>query len=110
MQLPREVVVGKGVIRRIPEVFERLGFAESALIVAGKKTYKILGREVRRLLEEKGLKVDNLLVHSATMKDVHIVEDKIEALESQVVLGVGGGTKIDVAKLSSARMKVPFIS
>ncbi len=110
MQLPREVVVGKGVIKRIPEVFGRLGFKESALIVAGTKTYSIVGKRVKGMLEEEGLKVDNFLVDSATVKDVQEVEDRTKALKPQVVLGVGGGTKIDVAKLSSARQKVPFIS
>ncbi|MEM2148106.1 MAG: NAD(P)-dependent glycerol-1-phosphate dehydrogenase, partial [Candidatus Bathyarchaeia archaeon] len=38
------------------------------------------------------------------------VEKKIEYSNPQVVFGVGGGTKIDVAKLSSARQKIPFIS
>jgi glycerol-1-phosphate dehydrogenase [NAD(P)+] len=31
-------------------------------------------------------------------------------MKPQVVFGVGGGTKIDVAKLSSARQEIPFIS
>ncbi|MBS7659279.1 iron-containing alcohol dehydrogenase, partial [Candidatus Bathyarchaeota archaeon] len=35
---------------------------------------------------------------------------RIKALNPDVVFGVGGGTKIDVAKLASANMKVPVIS
>jgi glycerol-1-phosphate dehydrogenase [NAD(P)+] len=110
MQLPREVIVGKGVIGRITEVFRRLGFEKSALIVSGTKTYNIVGRTVAGLLEEEGLKVDNFLVDSATVNDVEAVEGTTKDLKPQVILGVGGGTKIDVAKLGSARRKVPFIS
>jgi glycerol-1-phosphate dehydrogenase [NAD(P)+] len=110
MQLPREVLVGNGTIERVPEISLRLGFTKSALIVAGSKTYDVAGKTVKVLLEGEGLEVNTFLVESATVKDVEAVEEKIEVLKPQVVFGVGGGTKIDVAKLSSARQKTPFIS
>lgn len=110
MQLPREVIVGNGVIERVAEVSRRLGFMESGLIVAGSKTYEVAGKTVRELLEDDGVEVDTFLVESATIKDVHAVEKKIKASKPQVVFAVGGGTKIDVAKLGSAFQEVPFIS
>jgi glycerol-1-phosphate dehydrogenase [NAD(P)+] len=110
MQLPREVIVGNGTIERVAEITRRLGFTKSALIVAGSKTYEIAGKIVKTLLEKERLEVDTFLVESATVKDVEAVEEKIRILEPQVVLGVGGGTKIDVAKVSSANQGKPFIS
>lgn len=44
MQFPREVIVGKGAIERIGDISRRLGFVESALIVAGAKTLDIAGK------------------------------------------------------------------
>jgi glycerol-1-phosphate dehydrogenase [NAD(P)+] len=110
MQLPREVIVGNGVIEGVAEVCGRLGFENSALIVAGSKTYDVAGKAVITLLEEEGMNIETLLVESATIKDVKLVEERIQVLEPQVVFGIGGGTKIDVAKLSSANQQVPFIS
>ena len=110
MQLPREVMVGNGTIEYVPEISLRLGFTKSALIVAGSRTYDVAGKTVKALLEEEGLNVDTFLVESATVKDVEAVEAKIRVVKPQVVFGVGGGTKIDVAKLSSARQEIPFIS
>lgn len=110
MQLPREVIVGNETIERITEVFRRLGFTKSALIIAGSKTYDVAGKTVKELLEEDGIEVNKFLVESATIKDVEAVEEEIKVLKPQVVFGVGGGTKIDVAKLSSAHQEVPFIS
>jgi len=110
MQLPREVIVGSGTIERIPEVSKRLGFTKSTLIIAGSQTYEIAGKIAKELLEREGMEVNTFLVKSATLKDVQAVEEKIKAFNPQVVLGVGGGTKIDVAKLSSARQGLPFIS
>jgi glycerol-1-phosphate dehydrogenase [NAD(P)+] len=110
MQLPREVIVGEGVIERIAEISQRLGFTDSALIVTGSKTGEIAGKTVKAILESEGLRVETLRVESATMWDVRAVEERIKTLKPQVVLGVGGGTKIDIAKLSSARQGTPFIS
>lgn len=110
MQLPREVLVGNGTIERVAEIVLRLGFTKSALIVAGSTTCEVAGKTVKELLEEEGLEVNTFLVSSSTLEDVAAVEEKIEELKPQVVFGVGGGTKIDVAKLSSAHRGKPFIS
>ncbi|MBS7636339.1 NAD(P)-dependent glycerol-1-phosphate dehydrogenase [Candidatus Bathyarchaeota archaeon] len=110
MQLPREVVVGEGVIEQTAEISKRLGFTESTLIITGKKTHNIAGKIVEETLEREGVQAKTYIVESATIKDVEAVEEKIRALKPQVVFGVGGGTKIDIAKLSSARQRVPFIS
>ena len=111
MQLPREVIVGNGAIEHVTEISRRLGFTDSALIVAGCKTYEIAGKKVKDLLEQQqGMKVDTFLVETATVENVNTLVDKIETLKPQVVFGIGGGTKIDVAKYSSAQREIPFIS
>ncbi|MEM2092891.1 MAG: NAD(P)-dependent glycerol-1-phosphate dehydrogenase [Candidatus Bathyarchaeia archaeon] len=110
MQLPREVIVGEGVIEQVTKVSYRLGFTDSALIITGSRTFDVAGKIVKDYLEDGGIKAETFIVESATMKDVETVEEKIRILKPQVVFGVGGGTKIDVAKLSSARLGIPFIS
>jgi glycerol-1-phosphate dehydrogenase [NAD(P)+] len=110
MQLPREVIVGNGTIERVAEISRRLGFTESSLIIAGAKTYDIAGKIVKGFLEDEKMEVNTVLIETATVKDVEIVEQRIRTLKPQVVFGVGGGTKIDIAKCSSARQETPFIS
>lgn len=110
MQLPREVIVGKGTLTRVSEVTKRLGLTKSALILAGHKSSKIAGNTVQRQLEQAGLSVESLIVETATMQDVTTAEQKIRQFKPQIIIGVGGGTKIDAAKLSSARQNKPFIS
>jgi len=110
MQLPREVIVGNGALERVGEITKRLGFTKSALVVAGKKTNAIAGGKVRRILEREEMAIDTLLVEGATLKDVQHVEGRIAEVKPEIVFAVGGGTKIDVAKCSSARSGIPFIS
>lgn len=110
MQLPREVIVGNNTLELIGEICKRLGFSESALIVMGPKTLDIAGRKVMDLLSDSGLSVNNLVVTSCNIKDIVFVEEKIEELNPEVILGIGGGTKIDAAKISSSHKEKPFIS
>ena len=110
MQLPREVIVGNGVLKRISEVLNRLGLKGPILIVAGKKTCQIAGNQASSLLQQKGMNVDTILVQKVTNQDILMVEKRIQRLKSRVLIGIGGGTKIDAAKLSASRQKIPFIS
>ncbi|HLC01070.1 MAG TPA: NAD(P)-dependent glycerol-1-phosphate dehydrogenase [Candidatus Bathyarchaeia archaeon] len=110
MQLPREVIVGKGTLNRVAEVTQRLGFTGSALIIAGQKSCEVAGQKVRNQLQQTGMNVDTILVETVTMKDISAVEDRIKIWKPRIIFAVGGGTKIDAAKLSSARQHVPFIS
>jgi glycerol-1-phosphate dehydrogenase [NAD(P)+] len=110
MQLPREVIVGNNTLNMISDICKRLGFYKSAFIVTGTHTRDIAGKMVHDLLEDAGINVDHMMVSSSTLWDVKAVEEKIQEVKPQVLLGIGGGTKIDVAKLSSARQKIPFMS
>jgi glycerol-1-phosphate dehydrogenase [NAD(P)+] len=110
MQLPREVIVGKGTLNRIPEVAKRLNLKGKALVLSDTQCYELAGRKVSKLLEESGLTVDFCTIKTMTIKDVEALENQIKELKPQVLFGVGGGTIIDSAKVSSGSLKVPFIS
>jgi len=110
MQLPREVVVGRGTLDLVGNICKRLGFSKTAFVVTGEKTLKIAGRKVIDLLQDAGMEVGHIIVSSPTLWNVRAVEQEIKKLRPQFVLGVGGGAKIDVAKLSSARHGIPYFS
>ena len=110
MTLPREVIVGDGTINLVIEVCKKLGLFKSILIVTGPKTFEIAGQKVMDLLKDHGVNVNYVITSSPTINDVKIVEERIERENPQLVLGIGGGAKIDIAKLSSAHKGIPFIS
>ena len=110
MQLPREVIVGNGILTRIAEVTQRLGLSGSALIIAGPKSCEVAGKQVRNLLQQTGINVETLLIKTVTNKDILTVEEQIKKQKPRFLIGVGGGTKIDAAKLSASRQNIPFIS
>jgi glycerol-1-phosphate dehydrogenase [NAD(P)+] len=110
MQLPREVIVGKATLKRIPEVAKRLGLKGKALVLSDSTCYDVAGKTVSDLLMESGLTVDFLFVKTMNTKDVLEIQSQIKELKPQVLFGVGGGTIIDAAKVSSGSQNIPFIS
>ena len=110
MQLPREVIVGKGTLDRIPEVVKRLGLKGKALVLSDAQCYEIAGKTVSGFLEQAGFTADFLLVKSMTIDDLILVEEQLKKHKPQVLFGVGGGTIIDAAKLSSTSQNIPFVS
>jgi glycerol-1-phosphate dehydrogenase [NAD(P)+] len=110
MQLPREVIVGKGTVSRVTEVMQRLNLTGPALIIAGPTSLKIAGKKIRSLLQQAGMSVDTLLIKTVTAKDIQVIEHKIKEQKTHILIGIGGGTKIDAAKLTASRQNTPFIS
>jgi len=110
MQLPREVIVGNGVLNRITEVTKRLNLKETALIISGTKSYEIAGKKVYDLLEQAGMNPHGLLVETTTPKDLETIEKQITNLKPQILIGIGGGTIIDATKVNSGKQNIPFIS
>src|SRR3989338_7607840 len=71
---------------------------------------KIAGETVKKLLEKAGYTVFWHKVQVADEKTVQAAQDLIVKEKINIALGIGGGTAIDVAKLSSSRENIPFIS
>ncbi len=108
MQLPREIYAGHDVLKNIGEMCLRLGMREKALIVTGETTWDVAGKEVLKYLEESGFDVDVIKTGAATVPNLEAVIKKAE--EMDFLVGVGGGSKIDLAKKASYDLKIPFIS
>ena len=110
IEFPRIVIVGSGASEQIVEVVNELSSGKSVLITSGPQTMQIAGSKVRGLLEKSGYKVFHQNSVVADEKTVSAAQAQIKQHKINIALGVGGGTSIDVAKLSSSRENIPFIS
>ena len=107
--LPRVVIVGETVLNQLGSICREFDY-NSALIVTGNRTYNIAGKQSEMILEDEGLNVFTTKVSEATRETVDSVKEKITDSEADVVLGIGGGRNIDIAKLSSCETDRFFIS
>ncbi|EDY34713.1 hypothetical protein ABOONEI_2543, partial [Aciduliprofundum boonei T469] len=86
----------------------RFGFGSNALLVTGQKSYEVAGKRVKEILEDSGFNVDVILTSAATMENLDRIKDGAKGMS--FLVGVGGGSKIDLAKKASYDLGIPFIS
>lgn len=110
MQLPRNILIGHDVIYDMNEVCKDLDLDKNPVIVTGSTTKGIAADIVYDLLYDCGQNPLTLISSAATIEEVERI--KREAIEhgSSYLIGVGSGKSIDVAKLVSTQMEVPFLS
>ncbi len=108
MQLPRSIAIGHGTIADTARICAELKLDRRALIVTGRKTRKIAGESVSDILESDGFATDIAIVTNADQENIDSVTGTAE--NASFLVGVGGGTVIDVAKLASTQLDIPFLS
>lgn len=109
-QLPREVLIGGGVISDVGKVCAELDLGKTPLVLADEITIDIAGNAVLASLEDEGFQPLKLIIKDSNLEQVEIVEKRIRESNINIVLGVGGGKVIDVAKVSATNLSIPFIS
>jgi glycerol-1-phosphate dehydrogenase [NAD(P)+] len=110
MQLPREVLIGKGVLKHLRTICKRLGFKSSVTILTGPQVVEIVANEVLNQLEREGFQATLSLVDEANVENVEKSLDIFNKFKPDFILGIGGGKVIDVAKIASSKNNLPFIS
>lgn len=110
MILPRYVIGGHGAIEKIGEVFARVTSSKKGIIVTGERTSNLAGNKAKSILESSGIEAKVIITGQATEENVEIVKEQTKKFNAKVIIGTGGGTKIDIAKKSAFDLGLDFIS
>ncbi len=110
MQLPGEVVIGSGVVQQLGKVAQRVVSTRRAVLITNRDLMKIVGEDAIAALEKGNFNVEVVHIEKATENTVEQSCESIRQHSAGVVVGVGGGSVIDTAKLCSTKEKQPFIS
>jgi len=110
MELPRKVAVGSGVVLELPEICADLKLEPRALIVTGPHTDDVVGKAIFKMLEDGGFQPETLITSASKMEEVDRAERLARETEAGFFIGAGGGRSIDIAKLASLRVDIPFLS
>lgn len=110
MSFPRTIIAGHDCVEQVGAVCEDIELKGTCLIVTGPTTGALASRPVRDSLEAKKFDVQQVEVGAATQQNLIKVEEVAKDVKANFLLGVGGGSKIDLAKLASMNQKIPFLS
>lgn len=111
MELPRQIVVGENNIEEVGKFLHGLcPNSKKVSIISGKNVKKIFGQQIDSSLKESKI---NSIWHLATsnlVKDTKQIQKKVKNAKTDLVIGIGGGRSVDIAKLCSFNLRKPFVS
>lgn len=108
MRLPERVVVGEELLGRMGEEIRELGDISRALVVTGPNVWRIFGGSVERSLEGSGIKPTVTFANAATKEEALRIAGARGGFD--LIIGLGGGRPIDVAKYAAHVSGAWFIS
>jgi glycerol-1-phosphate dehydrogenase [NAD(P)+] len=106
IQLPRNVVVGHGVVDELGAAVAELYLSGPPLVVTSPTPDRIAGDRVRAQFED----AETVVVDSASFAAVEAVVERAEAVDAGFIVALGGGKPIDTAKMASDRVDRGFVS
>ncbi|MEB3765076.1 MAG: NAD(P)-dependent glycerol-1-phosphate dehydrogenase [Desulfurococcales archaeon] len=111
IDLPRRVVVGSNIIGKIGD-YARSLFPDSKRIAV--ITGKIVGSRIYPLVEEsmreKGFEIDKVTAQDASTITAEKLIEELREITPDIVVGLGGGRSIDLAKYSAHILNLRWIS
>jgi glycerol-1-phosphate dehydrogenase [NAD(P)+] len=108
-ELPKEIIIEERAIEQIPNVIRKLGNFESILMVSGKITHKLAGVKISKLLI-KDYKLNFGYVEIPDEQTINDIKQIGKTSNIDLILGIGGGKNIDVARAVAYNLKIPYIS
>ncbi|MCD6461508.1 MAG: NAD(P)-dependent glycerol-1-phosphate dehydrogenase [Thermoplasmata archaeon] len=110
MLFPRSVLAGHGVLSAAGDMCRSFKFKGPGAVVTGPTTRTIAGDKTAEVVEDAGYDVHVVETGPATTDNVKAVTEELREMKPGFLLGVGGGSKIDITKLAAKELNIPFIS
>lgn len=110
IRLPRNLVVGHGVLDRTGEAIEDLHLSGQPLIVTSPTPNDVAGDRLTASLSELGDPPEIVVVEEASFAEIERVVDRTKAVDPGYLVGLGGGKAIDIAKMAAEDCGLGFVS
>jgi len=107
-KFPKKIIIEENATQKIPDILKNLGDFHSILCVIGKKTHEIVGKDIKKILAKDGYKPNFVFVKACDERTIFDAQKK--GLKADLIMGIGGGKNIDVAKAVASHLKIPWVS
>jgi len=106
IKLPRNVVVGHGVVDELGEAITDLHLSGEPLIITSPTPNELAGDRVRAQVSESS----TIIVEEASFESIERVIDAAHAEAADYLIGLGGGKPIDIAKMAADEINCGLVS
>ena len=111
IDLPKRVVIGNNILDTLgAHLRELFGQGLQVLVVTGPHVANILYPRIRQVLEDSGFSVSHIIAATSKVEEAERVADEAAKDRVDIVLGLGGGKSIDLAKYAAAKSGKEMVS
>tara|TARA_B100000929_G_scaffold221646_1_gene178050 strand:+ start:693 stop:1721 length:1029 start_codon:yes stop_codon:yes gene_type:complete len=110
MELPRKIVVGEKNIADIGNFLKSLKSTKKVSLISGSNVKKIVQKKIQKHFDLA--KIENIwyLAKTNDTKSIRDIEKKVSQNKSDLIIGIGGGRSVDIAKMIGFNLALPFVS
>ena len=110
MELPRKIVVGEKNIADIGNFLKSLKNTKKVSLISGSNVKKIVQKKIQKHFDLA--KIENIwyLAKTNDTKSIRDIEKKVSQNKSDLIIGIGGGRSVDIAKMIGFNLALPFVS
>ena len=110
MELPRLIVVGEKNINDIGSFLKSLKNMKKVSLVSGNNVKKIVQSKIESCLSASKIQMVWHLAKTNDKKSIQQIEQNVGKSKSELIVGVGGGRSVDIAKIIGFNLDLPFVS
>jgi glycerol-1-phosphate dehydrogenase [NAD(P)+] len=110
MELPRLIVVGEKNIGKIGDFLKSLNDAKKVSLISGSNVKKIVQKKIDESLASSNIKKSWYLSKINDAKSIKEIEKNVRKNKTNLLIGVGGGRSVDIAKMIAFNLGKPFVS
>ena len=110
MELPRLIVVGEKNINDIGSFLKSLKNIKKVSLVSGNNVKKIVQSKIESSLSASKIQMVWHLAKTNDKRSIQQIEQNVGKSKSELIVGVGGGRSVDIAKIIGFNLDLPFVS
>ncbi|MBM2851493.1 MAG: glycerol-1-phosphate dehydrogenase [Candidatus Nitrosotenuis sp.] len=110
MELPRLIVIGDKNIGNIGKFLHSLNKPKKVSVISGRHVQKIIQKKFQKSLLKAEIKS---VWHNANNNDetsIDQIQNDVKKDKSNLIIGIGGGRSVDIAKMIAFNLGKPFVS
>jgi glycerol-1-phosphate dehydrogenase [NAD(P)+] len=110
MELPRLIVIGEKNINEFGKFLKALDNPKKVSLISGINVRKFLQKKIERSLSLAKIRY---VWHTAKSNEIGLINKTQKVVKkdrSDLIIGIGGGRSVDIAKMISFNLNIPFVS
>ena len=110
MELPRLIVIGEKNIGKIGDFLNSLEKPKKVSLITGKHVRGILQKKIEKSLRISKIKFVWHITKDNEISSIKKIQNRVKKDNSELIVGIGGGRSVDVAKMIAYNLKKSFVS